>query len=364
MARELATQAAGDVARGIDVHALRQATREDGERLASNTLSAFIDAKYEPWAKVNLRSAKFQLTRIKKDFAKMLDTPLPDFNLWRIENWRKQRIDAGIKRGTVNRKVQRLSAALSKAVHWRVIDRHPFQGLKPLKADKSGRVRYLLASEESQLREAMVAKEDDLRDARKRFNDWKKARHRPELPPRLDVFATHLRPIVILALNTGMRRGEIFNLRWVDVDLEGKWVTVVGATAKSGHTRRIPLNSEAAETIEAWKKQSGSTKRQDFVFPGVDGKKLTTITTAWRSLRSRAALQNFRFHDLRHHFASRLVQSEVDLNIVRELLGHADLSMVLRYAHLSPDTLKAAVEKVTIDGIAGTGQSARAPISP
>lgn len=83
-----------------------------------------------------------------------------------------------------------------------------------------------------------------------------------------------------------------------------------------------------------------------YVVRGTSGAKLTRIDTAWRKLVKRANLQNFRFHDLRHHFASRLVQSGIDLNTVRDLMGHADLEMVLRYAHLSPDRLTMAVEKV------------------
>lgn len=73
---------------------------------------------------------------------------------------------------------------------------------------------------------------------------------------------------------------------------------------------------------------------------------MTTIMTAWRSLRKLARLRNFHFHDLRHHFASRLVQTGVDLNSVRELLGHSDIKMVLRYAHLAPEGLASAVEKI------------------
>ena len=73
---------------------------------------------------------------------------------------------------------------------------------------------------------------------------------------------------------------------------------------------------------------------------------LARVDRAWRRLRKWADLQNFRFHDLRHHFSSRLVQSGVPLNTVRELLGHSDTAMVLRYAHLSPDHFADVVEKV------------------
>jgi len=82
------------------------------------------------------------------------------------------------------------------------------------------------------------------------------------------------------------------------------------------------------------------------VFPGSDGEGLQRIDKAWRALTEIAGIENFRFHDLRHHFASRLVQSGIDLNTVRELLGHADITMVLRYAHMSPDRLAMAVERV------------------
>jgi integrase len=116
-------------------------------------------------------------------------------------------------------------------------------------------------------------------------------------------------------------------------------------TAKSGQTRRVPLNREAVEVLAAWREQT-NVADQPRVFPGVDGERLTTINTAWRSLRTAAGLPDFRFHDLRHHFASRLVQSGIDLNTVRELLGHADITMVLRYAHMSPDRLSMAVERV------------------
>ena len=203
------------------------------------------------------------------------------------------------------------------------------------------------------MREALVQREDSLRQARIRFNAWLTARGRPMLPLRTGEYVDHLRPIVLIALNTGLRRSELFHLRWDDVDLTAKWLRVAGTTAKNGQTRRVPLNVEALATLGAWRKQASTAEPR--VFPGLGGQRLKRVDRAWRGRRKRAALQGFRFHDLRHHFASRLVQSGIDLNTVRELLGHADITMVLRYAHLSPDRLAAAVEKVSREQTLATG---------
>ena len=277
-----------------------------------------------------------------------------------IERWRVERVRKGTQPVTINRNLQRLHALIAKAVEWKAIDRHPFSGLTPLKHDRSGRVRYLDEEEEQQLRDALRNREDEFRKERERFNAWRMTRHKTPLPARDDEYIDHLRPIVLLALNTGLRRGELFSLQWKDVNLRTKWLTVAGKTSKSKQTRRVPLNLEAANILESWQRQSRRSLVQPLVFPGNRGKRLTTITTAWRRLRKLAELRNFHFHDLRHHFASRLVQSGVDLNSVRELLGHADLKMVLRYAHLAPDGLAIAVEKIartesTSNGVSANG---------
>ena len=82
------------------------------------------------------------------------------------------------------------------------------------------------------------------------------------------------------------------------------------------------------------------------LFPRADGKRMKRIDTAWGSLMKAAGLQNFRLHDCRHHFASKLVQAGVDLYTVKELLGHSEIAMTERYSHLAPDNLRLAVEKV------------------
>jgi integrase len=343
-ARRIVLTLAADVATGADIQARKREARLEGKRKRNNTLETFLSDQYGRWASTHLKTAAFQISRIKADFAGWMNKPLAELNTWLIENWRTAQAEQGKQPKTINRDLQRLQALLSKAVDWGVLEEHPFSGLKPLKTDRTGRVRYLHGAEESSLREALSRRERTLRETRIHFNEWRAARGKPALPPRREPYADHLQPIVLLALNTGLRRSELFHLRWEDIDFEAKWLTVSGASAKNGQTRRIPLNAEALSTLETWRKlvKEGEPR----VFPGVGGGSLKRVDRAWRRLKKGAELENFRFHDLRHHFASRLVQSGIPLNTVRELLGHADTTMVLRYAHLSPDHLAAAVEKV------------------
>ncbi len=175
---------------------------------------------------------------------------------------------------------------------------------------------------------------------------WREARHEDALPLRTEVYVDHIQPLTLVALNTGLRRGELFSLIWRDVDLAGKVLTVQGSSAKSGQTRRVPLNAEAVEVLTAWRKQAADHSAGAYVFPGEEGARLNNVNRGWRTACKFAGLTDFRFHDCRHHFASRLVQSGTDLNVVRELLGHADLTMTLRYAHLAPGNMAAAVERV------------------
>jgi integrase len=355
-ARKLALAAAADVARGIDVQSRKSEAKVEAARQRASTLQIFLDERYQPWAEGQLRTWQFQLQRIRSDFKEWLDRPMDAIDTTLIEKWRSERLAAGNQVVTVNRNLQRLHAVMSKAVEWKVLDTHPF-AVKQLKADRTGRVRYLDEDEEERLRHALVSREDTLRSERDSFNAWRAIRHKPQLAARNAAYVDHLRPIVLLALNTGMRRGELFHLKWTDVNLKTRWLVVGGCTSKNRQTRRVPLNEEANAVLETWRLQSQGDCANTYVFPGRSDRPLTTVTKAWRGVRKLAALRDFHFHDLRHHFASRLVQSGVDLNTVRELLGHADLKMVLRYAHLTPNGLACAVEKVARVTTAAPGES-------
>jgi len=143
-------------------------------------------------------------------------------------------------------------------------------------------------------------------------------------------------------MNTGLRRGELFRLTWDDISLaRPRHITVTADAGKTSRTRHIPINPIAHESLVKWGAQCGACK--GLVFPGRNGDQLTNIKTAWSAVLCLAKISEFRFHDLRHHFASLLVMNGTDLNTVRELLGHSDIAMTLRYAHLADEHKEAAV---------------------
>ncbi len=343
-ARDIAMKLAGRVADSEDVQSHRKEVKATVERQKAKTLRVFLEGRYEPWATAHRKSGEGNIRAIKSQFDFLLDRPLDEINNWVIEKWRTQRKAAHKKPATINRELACLKSLLSKAVEWGIIDLNPLGKMKPLKLDNNVVVRYLSQDDEKRLRAAIVQRETDMRAKRARYNEWLKSR---SLEPVADYehggYVDHVAPMVLLSINTGLRRGEVFNLRWEDISFGKSLVTVRGENAKSGKTRHVPLNDEAFMVLKKWKTKLDQT---GFVFPADSGDKLTDVKKSWATLMDLAGLKKFRWHDMRHHFASRLVMAGVDLNTVRELLGHSTLEMTLRYAHLAPEHKAEAVSRL------------------
>lgn len=335
-ARDMALSILGDAAKGIDPR---------GKKNTCNTLKEFMENHYKPWFNEHRKSGKKTLPHIDRCFVKPFgDMPLSEFTPAQIDAWRTQRLKDGTSTETVNRDIATFKAALSKAVLWGLIEKNPLEKLKLLKSDRSGKVRYLTSAEEIKLREAALAREARMQADRINANKWRAERNYELFPDISDhAFTDHLRPMILLSLNTGIRRGELFSLQWEDVNFEQALITIDGSYAKSGKTRHIPLNSEALDALKSWRKQ---TITIGLVFPNKEGVRLDSVKTGWKGIINAAGIKNFRWHDMRHHFASKLVMAGVDLNTVRELLGHAEMTMTLRYAHLAPEHKASAVEKL------------------
>jgi integrase len=280
------------------------------------------------------------VARVKATFPDLLQKRLHEITPWAVERWRAHRHRAGILPTTTNRDLDSLRSVLTKAVEWNIISAHPLRSVKRTRVDAIGRLGYLSEEEEARLRKELKRREHRHREGRASFNRWREERGLARLPD-YGCYADHLHPIVLLALNTELRRRELFSLRWRDVDLVRSLLTVRGSDAKSGKTQHVPLNEEARTVLRSWR--ADLSEVGDLVFPGPTGERMQTLKTAWGTLAEAAGLTNFTFHDLRHTFASHLVQRGVDLNTVRELLGHADIRMTLRYSHLAPEHKAAAV---------------------
>jgi integrase len=163
---------------------------------------------------------------------------------------------------------------------------------------------------------------------------------REEAERLLDTMPKHLKPIVRFALATGCRASEIFGLEWNRVDLARKIAWLDHRATKSGEGRGIPLNTDAIAALQSTLDQHS---RWCFTFAG---KRIRKSTTAWDRARQRAGIEDFRFHDLRHTWASWHVQSGTSLQELMELGGWKSYEMVLRYAHLAPEKLSSVAKRI------------------
>jgi integrase len=182
----------------------------------------------------------------------------------------------------------------------------------------------------------------------------------------------YLEPIVMLDLNTGLRRRNLLDLRWDQVDFTRRIIRIESRT-KNGRPLNLPLNDTALRTLKAIHAKTGDRSQ---VFVHLDGRfegqPVTDIKIAFNGAVKRAKIQNFRFHDLRHTFCSWLALRGVPLTAIQKLAGHASIKMTLRYAHLSPrylaDEVKALdkyhTEKATAEIGTVTELRAEEPDSP
>lgn len=224
-----------------------------------------------------------------------------------LDQYRALRLGEKVGPATINREMATLKHALSKAVQWKRLRKAAREELKAIVKyeEPDGRLRYLSGEAEAER--------------------------------LLQACDASLRPIVLTALHTGMRKGELLGLTWDAVDMTHGFIRL--KQTKNGKARALPLN----ETL--WSLFSGLRSRQDvpWVFHDAAGHRWNDIRHAFEAACEGAGLTDFHFHDLRHTFASWLIMRGVPLATVSTLLGHTSQTMTLRYAHLSPKHLTSAV---------------------
>ncbi|MET0117594.1 MAG: site-specific integrase [Sedimenticola sp.] len=223
--------------------------------------------------------------------------------LWPFINDRRER--DGVSNATINRALEVVRRILHLARdEWGWLERFP--RIRMLKEPKR-RVRFLTREEAGQL---------------------------------LRVLPAHLQSVVQFALATGCRMGEILSLEWARVDFERRVAWLDPGTTKNGEGRGIPLNREALLSLRGlW----GQHERWCFTFKG---RRMERVGSAWKRALAQAEIENFRFHDLRHTWASWHVMSGTSLQELMELGGWKSYEMVLRYAHLAPEHLAEAAARI------------------
>lgn len=322
------------------------------KRLQATNYLHFLSDAYSMHLKTTLRkginnerNVTETLACLKAGFPEFHSLPLTDITPFAIEKWKQRRRQEGVSVARIARQLNDLRACLNRAVKWGALDVSPFEKVERAKPDSSAKVRYLTPEEEGRLRVALDAREGEIRAARCRGNEWRAERGYPQYADLSEQeYADYLKPAVLLSLNTGLRRGELLSLEWTDIDFDLKILTVRGDGSKTGQTRHVPLNREALNVLHHWKQQPGLKSK--WVFHHWDGKPFRNLRKAWIAVLKEAKIPNFRWHDLRHTFASNLAIAGIDLNTVRELLGHSDYKMTLRYAHLTPEVKHRAVESL------------------
>jgi len=278
----------------------------------SEMIQKYIDMYLQPNRQTWRKSEGSNLRHIKNYFGNKY---LHEISPLDIEKFRTERLRI-VSKNSVNKNIGCLRAMFNKAIEWRLYDgKNPAFGVKFYALDNK-RLRFLEKEEIYQL---------------------------------LSNCQGYLKDIVELAINTGMRKGEIFNLKWRDIDLKNGMIYLL--TTKNGDQRQIPINETVKNILFSVRKNPDSP----YVFNSFEGKPFSDIKKSFSTALKKSGINEFRFHDLRHTFASQLVMSGVDLNTVRELLGHKSMAMTLRYAHLSCDHKKRAVK--ALDGINGTNMA-------
>ena len=228
-----------------------------------------------------------------------------------------RRRSEGVSDSTINRELEVLSAAINHVRHaleWDIPN--PVPGRKLRKAPP--RVRWLTREEADRLIAA----------ARGTRSPW-------------------LASLILLALHTGMRRGEMLGLEWARVDLKQGLVHLYDVHTKTARHRSVPLNRSAREALLAQARfRAAHCPDSPWVFCKPDGSRIRDVHKGFRTARRKAGIEDFRFHDLRHTCAAWLVSTGVPLSEVRDLLGHTNVTMTERYAHLAPERVREAVQRL------------------
>lgn len=275
----------------------------------------FVVETFLPYSETNKKSFYYDVlicrVLVPAFHAKTLRQITPPMIEALKQEWLKTPTKHGRKRSpaTVNRHLGVLSKIFSLAEDAELVESNPCKRVRKFRLDNQ-RMRVLSAEEEMRLFSALGKNE-------------------------------LVKQIVQIALNTGLRRGEIFDLKWFDLDFGRGLIQV--RVSKSSRKRLVPMNETVRSLLNSLEKTS------EFVFPSPKtNRRLNQIKTSFRKAVDKAGLEDFRFHDLRHTAASRMAAAGADPFTLMKILGHSDIRMTARYTHATDAALKRAVTNLDV----------------
>ncbi len=308
-ARQVAEKHLRDVALGIDPKFEREQTK------AVPTFARFITEHYLPYVKTYKRSWQTDDSLLRNHLLPRFGTRyLDEITRTDIHKLHQDRVTSGAAPGSANRLLIMMRYIFNLAMRWEIagVKLNPCKGV-PLLEENNKRERYLSVAEAQSLYASMCQSENPL--------------------------LAYIVPMLIL---TGARKREVLDARWEDFDMV-RCLWRIPMT-KSGKARHVPLSDGAVQIL-------GTVPHKEdcpwaFANPKT-GKPFVSIFYAWDSARKRAGLSELRIHDLRHSFASLLVNAGRTLYEVQHILGHTQVKTTQRYAHLSQSTLRDAANEAT-----------------
>lgn len=317
---------------------------------SEKTLGVFINERYVPHylQKRTKRGAEEAERMLRANFSHLFDEPMSDITPEDIEVWQTAKEAQGRQSDTIKRIRGELESVYSHAMreplaNWKWLRENPLAELIPIPAKPVEELKPRFLSEEETRRLIKALRQRDL-DVRRKIRlgaEWRDSVGyvlKCDLPAH---FVDHLEVMVIVSLKTGLRRNELFSLEWTDISKDFGEISVRASISKTKTARIIPLAKVAREHLVKWRAQSTSNT---YVFPSIDGRKFKDVKKSWKNLLKRANIDNFRWHDMRHDFASQLVIRNVSIEKVSKLLGHKNIKTTQRYAHLNNECLAEAVE--------------------
>lgn len=371
-ARGKAASIKGDVKLGIinDPVAAdkRRRAEEEQKRSERITFKDFLQHRYKEYYEVTYpKTVGAAIKNLQRNFLDVFGhLTLDQITESRIINWRIKRqketrtlvvqgkkVRQKITPATINRNIEQLSALLNVAVKFEYLKENPAAKIEKLSTEKN-KTRFLSNQEYQRLLKALDEREKQKLVAREHANKWRKERGYDLYPDfKKFTYVDHLKPMVLLALGSGIRFGSLIKLEWdkhIDFSHGNIIINLSADIVKVGMAYDVPLDAETSKALKLWYEQTELNHQgKGWVFPGKKtGSHITTVKKSWKKLKEDAGIENFTWHDQRHDFASQHVMSGTDLYTVMALLGHSDPKTTKKYAHLAREHKIKAAQKLAI----------------